>query len=236
MTFNFNAGPATLPKPVLEQAQKEFLDYHGLGISIIEASHRSKEFDEVIKSAEAGLRKLLQIPDSYAVLFLQGGASLQFAMVPMNIQGEGTADYIDTGAWSSKAFKEADNLGRAKIIASSKASNYDHIPTFSPELCSDDASYLHITSNNTIFGTQYKTFPEPPAGVPLVADMSSDILSRPLDVSKFGIIYAGAQKNIGPSGVTVVIIRKDLAERSPASLPTMLNYNTHIDKESLFNT
>ncbi len=236
MAFVFNAGPAALPKQVLEQAQEEFVNYRGLGYSIMEASHRSPEFSEVAEGAEASLRKLMGISDDYAVLFLQGGASTQFCMIPMNLQGSACAEYIDTGAWSSKAYKEAANLGQAKVIATSKEANYNYIPELGSLAMADDAAYLHITSNNTIFGTQYAAFPKAPAGVPMIADMSSDILSRPLNVNDFGIIYGGAQKNIGPAGVTLVVIRKDLAERSPDSLPTMLNYNTHISKGSMFNT
>jgi len=237
MTFNFNPGPAALPKEVLEQAHAEFLDFQGLGYSILEASHRSPEFKEVIDGAEALLRELLDIPAGYAVLFLQGGASSQFFMAPMNLLGpEQSADYADSGSWSTKAIKEAQRFGRVSIVASSKDANYTCIPEFDTSDCDPHAAYLHITSNNTIAGTQYADFPRPPAGVPLITDASSDILSRRLDVNGFGMIYAGAQKNLGPSGVTLVIIRKDLAERSPQTLPTMLNYNTHIEKGSTFNT
>ncbi len=237
MTYVFNAGPATLPKEVLKQAQAELVDFHGVGYSILEASHRSAEFDEVIGTGESLIRELLGISDDYAVLFLQGGASTQFCMIPMNFMGAGqSADYIDTGAWSSKAFKEADNLGQARVIASSKDKNYSYIPKLDGLDYDPQAAYLHITANNTIFGTEYAGYPSAPAGVPLIADMSSDYLSRPLDVNKFGMIYGGAQKNIGPAGVTLVILRRDLAERSPKSLPTMLNYNTHIGKGSMFNT
>ncbi len=235
MTYNFNAGPATLPKEVLIKAQQELVDYQGLGISIMEASHRSPEFDAVCKAAEANLRELMNISDDYAVLFLQGGASMQFCMVPMNLLPEGqSADYADTGAWSAKAIKEGKNLGNVNVVCSSKETTYNYIPALDTWNTDPNAAYLHITSNNTIYGTQYAEFPD--TGAPLIADMSSDILSRPLDISKFGVIYAGAQKNIGPSGVTLVIMRKDLAERTPAGTPTMLNYNTHIEKGSMFNT
>ncbi len=237
MTFNFNPGPAALPKEVLEKVQAEFLDFRGVGYSIAEASHRSPEFKEVIDGAEALLRELLDIPAEYAVLFLQGGASSQFFMVPMNLLGTGgSADYADSGSWSVKAIKEAQRFGKVNVVASSKAENYTCIPEFDTADCDPNAAYLHITSNNTIAGTQYALFPRPPAGVPLITDASSDILSRRIELRDFGLIYAGAQKNLGPSGVTLVIIRKDLAERSPEKLPTMLNYNTHIEKESTFNT
>lgn len=235
--YNFNAGPATLPTEVMQQAQEEFIDYRGLGYGIIEASHRSPDFDAVITEAEADLRQLLALPDRYATLFLQGGASMQFAMVPMNLMTcNGTADYIDTGAWSSKAFKEAAKQGTPQLVASGKDGKYTQIPDLDSLPLRANADYLHITSNNTIAGTQYARFPVPPDGVPLIADMSSDILSRRLNVEQFGVIYAGAQKNLGPSGVTLVILDKALAERSPKSLPTMLNYNTFIDKKSMFNT
>ena len=237
MVYNFSAGPAILPQDVLTKVQAELLDFKGIGFSIMEASHRSPAFQDVIDTAEAQLRQLMGIPDDYAVLFLQGGASSQFFTIPMNFMGDGqSADYADTGAWSAKAYKEAANLGSAKLACSSKGTTYNQIPDFNTWDCDPSAAYLHVTSNNTIYGTQFQSFPQPLAGVPMIADMSSDILSRPLNVKDFGMIYAGAQKNIGPSGVTLVIMRKELAERSPASLPTMLNYNTHIDKGSMFNT
>lgn len=235
--YNFNPGPAVLPRPVLLRAQAELVDYQGLGYSIIEASHRAPEFEAVIGRAESNLRELMGIPANYAVLFLQGGASLQFAMLPMNLLGAGqSADYADTGEWSAKAMKEAKLIGNIRTAASSKATKYDHIPAFAGWQMDPKAAYLHITSNNTIFGTQYASFPTPPAGVPLIADMSSDILSRAVNVSDFGVIYGGAQKNLGPSGVTVVIMRQDLAARAPANLPTMLKYSTHIEGKSLYNT
>ncbi len=237
MIYNFSAGPAILPQAVLKRAQEELLDFNGIGFSIMEASHRSPAFQDVIDTAEAPLRELMGIPDDYAVLFLQGGASSQFFTIPMNLVADGqSADYADTGAWSAKAYKEAANVSKAKLVCSSKESTYNQIPDTKTWDCDPKAAYLHITSNNTIYGTQFQSFPQPFDGVPLIADMSSDILSRPLNVKDFGMIYAGAQKNIGPSGVTLVIIRKDLAKRSPKSLPTMLNYNTHIDKGSMFNT
>ncbi len=233
-TYNFNAGPATLPAAVMEKAQSEFVQFGSLGFGILEASHRSPEFIAVADAAQANVRKLLGIGDDYAVLFLQGGASLQFSMVPMNIMRE-WADYADTGSWSNKAIKEAKRYGKVNVVASSKESNYCYIPALDEWEQDPSASYLHITSNNTIFGTQFQSFPVPAAGVPLVADMSSDIMSRPLDVSSFGLIYAGAQKNLGPSGLTLVIIRKDLAERA-GDLPTMLKYTTHIENDSMYNT
>ncbi len=233
--FNFNPGPAMLPTEVMEQAQHEFSDYHKTGMGIMEHSHRGTEFTEVIESAEKNIRELLDISDDYAVLFIQGGASLQFAMVPMNLHVPGTVmEYADTGAWSTAAIKEAKLIGDVKVVCSSKDTNYNKIPDIRHWKLDSKASYLHITSNNTIFGTQYHSFPETKA--PLIADMSSDFMSRTLDVSEFALIYAGAQKNIGPSGVAVVIMRKDLVKRTPASLPTMLKYGTYIDGKSLYNT
>ncbi|HAR68005.1 MAG TPA: 3-phosphoserine/phosphohydroxythreonine transaminase [Lentisphaeria bacterium] len=234
--YNFSAGPATLPAAVMQKAAEEFTDYQGLGYGILEASHRSKEFTAVIDGAESAIRELLSIPEDYSVLFLQGGASTQFAMIPMNLLGEGqTADYVDTGSWSQKAAKEGKLQGKANVVASS-GPNYTSIPDADSWNCTPDAAYLHITSNNTIYGTQFASFPTAPAGVPLIADMSSDILSRDFDVSNFGLIYGGAQKNLGPSGVTLVIARTDLISRGPANVPTMLRYDTHVDKASLYNT
>lgn len=233
--FNFNAGPAALPESVLLQAQKELLNFNGTGMSVMELSHRSKEYDAVHNSAKNRLKNILQISDEYEVLFLQGGASLQFSMVPMNLLTEDTVGYyILTGSWSEKAFKEAKKIGNTHVLASTKEENYTYIPEIDTSQIKENAAYVHITSNNTIYGTQWKSFPN--VSVPLVADMSSDILNRPIDVNQFGLIYAGAQKNLGPSGVTVVIIRKDLLARSSENLPTMLNYNTHADKNSLYNT
>ena len=235
--YNFNPGPATLPREVMETAQKSFVNYKNLGYGILEASHRSSEFEKVIKKAETNIRNLLGIPDDYAVLFLQGGASTQFAMIPMNIlAANGSADYAQTGSWSEKAIKEAKLSGDVRIVASSKETNYNKIPDFREWHLSENASYLHITSNNTIFGTQYHTYPKPLNGVPLVADMSSDILSKRFSVKEFGLVYAGAQKNLGPSGVTLVIVKQELAKRSPSTLPSMLNYTTHINSGSLYNT
>ncbi len=236
-TFNFNAGPAALPQAVMERAQKEFCDYHGSGCGIMEHSHRHKLFDEVLARATANLTELMEIPDTHAVVYIQGGASMQFAMIPMNLAIPGKPmEFADTGTWSSKAIKESKLFGDVKIIASSKEDKYTYIPDPAGMKPDADAAFFHITSNNTIYGTQYQTFPESPEGVPMLADMSSDIMSRKLDVSKFGMIYAGAQKNLGPSGMAVVIIRKDLAARTPANVPTMLRYSTYIDNNSLFNT
>ena len=234
--YNFNAGPSALPLEVLEIAQKELLDFQNSGMSLMEMSHRSATFEEVHNGAIARLRKIYNIPENYEVLFLQGGASLQFTMIPMNFLAEGkSASYVQTGAWSEKAAKEVKFFGTVKEAASTKANNYKNIPSLEEIKFDADDAYVHITSNNTIFGTQWKVFPET-GNVPLVADMSSDILSKPVDVSKFGIIYAGAQKNLGPSGVTVVIIRKDLLEAANKDIPTMLKYTTHADNNSLYNT
>lgn len=234
--FNFNAGPAALPFEVLQQAQAELLDFNGTGMSVMELSHRSKDYDQVHNQAKNLLKELMGIPEDYEILFLQGGASLQFAMVPMNILGANqVANYIITGSWSEKALKEAQNLGQVVIGASSKAQTHNFIPALDQLAIDSDQAYVHITSNNTIYGTQWQEFPDT-NGVPLVADMSSDILSKPFDVSKFGIIYAGAQKNLGPSGVTLVIIHKDLINKAPSEVPTMLKYSTHADSNSLYNT
>lgn len=233
--YNFGAGPAALPLPVLEKAQEELLDYAGSGMSIMEMSHRSKTFASVIEAAEAGLRRIMQIPADYDVLFLQGGASLQFAMVPMNLLPQGsTAEFVHTGSWASKAIQEAKKVGTVRVVWDGKNENYMRIPSPQELTFSKDAAYVHITSNETIGGIQYKRFPSTPT--PLIADMSSDILSRRIDVRQFGLIYAGAQKNIGPSGLAVVIIRKDLVERGVESLPIFLQYRTHAQEKSLYNT
>ncbi|HBC86182.1 MAG TPA: 3-phosphoserine/phosphohydroxythreonine transaminase [Lentisphaeria bacterium] len=233
--FNFNPGPAMLPTEVMEQAQHEFSDYHKTGCGIMEHSHRGAEFTEVIETAEKNIRELMNIGDEYAVLFIQGGASLQFAMIPMNLHVPGTSmEYADTGAWSAAAIKEAKFIGDVKVVCSSKDTKYNKIPDIRHWKLDAKASYLHITSNNTIFGTQYHSFPD--SKVPLIADMSSDFMSRVVDVDQFSLIYAGAQKNIGPSGVAVVIIKKELVKRTPANLPTMLKYGTYIDSNSLYNT
>lgn len=234
--FNFNAGPAALPLAVLEEAQAELVDFAETGMSVMELSHRSKEYEKVHTHAQKQLRQLLAIPEKYNILLLQGGASLQFAMVPLNLLHEGkTANYVLTGSWSEKALKEGEKLGNTIVGECSEDRNYCYIPDQEKIALDANHAYVHITSNNTIYGTQWHQFPDT-KNVPLVADMSSDILSRPLDISKFGIIYAGAQKNLGPSGVTVVIIRKDLLEQTPDNIPTMLKYTTHADKNSLFNT
>ncbi|MBR2345954.1 MAG: 3-phosphoserine/phosphohydroxythreonine transaminase [Lentisphaeria bacterium] len=235
--YNFSAGPAMLPEAVMRKAQAEFLDFQGSGSGMLELSHRGKYFQPVIDRAEANIRELLGISDDYAVVFVQGGASMQFAMLAMNLLNGGTADYVDTGVWSSKAAKEAKMFGNVNIAASSKETKYDHIPAASEWKLTPGAAYMHITTNNTIAGTQYMDIPTAPAGVPLIADMSSDIMSRAFDVNKLGMFYAGAQKNIGPSGVALVVIRKDLAARTDdAKVPTMLRYSTYINEGSMFNT
>jgi phosphoserine aminotransferase len=235
--YNFAAGPAMLPKDVMKRAEAEFTNYKDCGSGIMELSHRGKLFQPVIDRAEANVRELLNISDDYAVLFIQGGASLQFSMLAMNLLNGGTADYIDTGVWSNKAAKEAQMFGNVNIAASSKETKYDHIPAASEWKLTPGAAYMHITSNNTVAGTQYQTLPTPVAGVPLIADMSSDIMSRMFNVNDFGMIYAGAQKNLGPSGVALVIIRKDLVERTDNSkVPTMLRYSTYVENGSMFNT
>jgi phosphoserine aminotransferase len=234
--YNFSAGPAVLPLPVLEEAQRDLLALPGVGMSVLEISHRSKVFEEIIQGAEADIRRLGRIPDDYHVLFLQGGASLQFSMVPMNLlPAGGKADYIITGAWSKKAMKEAQKVGQINVAATTEPENFTRIPRQDELKLDPQAAYVHITTNNTIFGTQWRSEPEV-GNVPLVADASSDIFSRPIDVSKYGLIYAGAQKNLGPAGVTLVIVRDDLLARSPANLPTMLDYNTHAKNKSLYNT
>lgn len=234
--YNFSAGPAVLPEEVLKQAQEELLNYKGSGMSVMEMSHRSKTFDDIIKGAEADLRTLLDINDNYTILFLQGGATLQFSMVPLNIMPPNNkADYIITGAWSKKAVKEAKRVGTVNIAASTEEENFGRLPKQEELKLTEDASYVHFTSNNTIFGTQYKSEPEV-GNVPLVCDASSDFLHKKIDVNKYGLIYAGAQKNMGPAGATVVIIRKDLLERSSDELHTYLNYSIHAGKDSLYNT
>jgi phosphoserine aminotransferase len=234
---NFNAGPAVLPEPVLERAREAIWDVEGSGMGILEHSHRGKLFERVITDTEAEARRLASIPDDYAVLFVQGGASQQFAMVPMNlVPAGGTADYLLTGVWSEKAADEARKFGSVHVAGTTKAQQYTRV--LSPEECrySKSPAYVHLTTNNTIYGTQWGTLPPVPDGVPLVADASSDIMSRPIDVARHGLIYAGAQKNIGPSGIVLVIVRKDLLERAPASLPVMLQYRTFAKERSLYNT
>ena len=234
--YNFSAGPAVLPVPVLEQAQRDLVSLPGVGMSILEVSHRSKVFEDVLARAEADLRSLTGTPSSHRVLFLQGGASLQFAMVPMNLLPPGwTADYLITGVWSAKAAEEAKKFGNVHIAATTKAEQFTRIPRSEEIVMTPGAAYVHMTSNNTIFGTEWKDLPEV-GNVPLVSDASSDMLSRPIDMSRHALVYAGAQKNMGPAGVTVVIVRDDLLARSPASLPVMLSYAVHAENGSLYNT
>lgn len=234
--LNFNAGPAALPLSVLQEAEKNWLDYNGSGMAVMEFSHRSKEYEAIHQKAQDLLRSILSIPDSYEVLFLQGGASLQFSMVPMNLITEGKAgNYALTGVFADKALEEAKKIGQTYVAASSKEDNYRYIPNINDIVTSEDAAYLHITSNNTIYGTQWSQFPTN-QDIPLIADMSSDILSKAINIENFDLIYAGAQKNLGPSGVTVVIMNKKLLANSKTSLPTMLNYNTFAKNNSLYNT
>ncbi|WP_139996459.1 3-phosphoserine/phosphohydroxythreonine transaminase [Paenibacillus paridis] len=234
--FNFNAGPAAIPLEVLKQAQEQFVDYQGAGMSIMEMSHRSKLYEAVNNDSQALLRELFGVPDNYDVLLLQGGASTQFALLPLNLLQPGKPGaYVMTGAWADKALKEAKNIGETVIAASTEADKFMRMPTLSEIQVPSNASYVHLTSNETIGGTQFQEFPDT-GDVPLIVDMSSDILSRPVDVSKFGVIYAGAQKNLGPSGVTVVIIRKDLVENGSKTIPSMFRYSTHAKSGSLYNT
>lgn len=234
--YNFNAGPSALPLSVLEKAQAELVDFRGTGMSVMELSHRSAVYEEVHNQAISRLTELLSIPEDYEVLFLQGGASLQFSMVPMNLLKPGQkAGYIMTGSWSEKALSEAKLFGEPYQVASTKENQYRRIPGLDELQFNEADAYIHLTSNNTIYGTQWKHFPQT-GGVPLIADMSSDILSKPFDVSQFGLVYAGAQKNLGPSGVTVVIIRKDLLENVNTNIPTMLKYGIHAKNNSLYNT
>ena len=234
--YNFSAGPAVLPEEVLQEAADEMLDYRGTGMSVMEMSHRSKAYDTIIKEAEADLRELMNIPDNYKVLFLQGGASQQFAMIPMNLMKNRVADYIVTGQWAKKAYQEASLYGKANKIASSEDKTFSYIPDCSDLPISEDADYVYICENNTIYGTKFKTLPNT-KGKPLVADVSSCFLSEPVDVTKYGVIYGGVQKNIGPAGVVIVIIREDLiTDDVLEGTPTMLKYKTHADADSLYNT
>ena len=234
--YNFSAGPAVLPEEVLQEAADEMLDYRGTGMSVMEMSHRSKAYDTIIKEAEADLRELMNIPDNYKVLFLQGGASQQFAMIPMNLMKNRVADYIVTGQWAKKAYQEASLYGKANKIASSEDKTFSYIPDCSDLPISEDADYVYICENNTIYGTKFKTLPNT-KGKPLVADVSSCFLSEPVDVTKYGVIYGGVQKNIGPAGVVIVIIREDLIRDDvPTYCPTMLKYKTQADNDSLYNT
>ena len=234
--FHFSAGPAVLPLPVLEQAQRELIALPGVGMSVMEISHRSKTFEDILNTAIADIRELAAIPSNYKVLMLQGGATLQFSMVPMNLLGAGqTADYIDTGSWADKAIKEAKKVGTVNVTGSTKGDKYSRIPAQGELKLTPGAAYVHITSNNTIEGTEWKTLPDV-GDAPLVADTSSDMFHGPLDVGRFGLIYAGAQKNLGPSGVTLVIVREDLLARAQESLPIVMNYRTHAENNSLYNT
>lgn len=234
--YNFSAGPAVLPEEVLQEAADEMLDYRGTGMSVMEMSHRSKAYDTIIKEAEADLRELMNIPDNYKVLFLQGGASQQFAMIPLNLMKNRVADYIVTGQWAKKAYQEASLYGKANKIASSEDKTFSYIPDCSDLPISEDADYVYICENNTIYGTKFKTLPNT-KGKPLVADVSSCFLSEPVDVTKYGVIYGGVQKNIGPAGVVIVIIREDLiTEDVLPGTPTMLRYKIHADADSLYNT
>lgn len=233
--YNFSPGPATLPYPVLKEAARDIVNFHDKGIGLIELSHRSGEFMAVAEETERLIRELLAVPDNYKVLFLQGGASSQFFMIPMNLLGGGgKATYLNTGVWSKKAIKEAKLFGDIEVPFSSEETSFNRVPADDEYTVAPDSEYLYLVSNNTIYGTQFAQFPEKNAM--LVCDMSSDILSRPLDISRFGIIFAGAQKNMGPAGVTTVIIRQDLLDRTPDNVPTMLRYQTHADKGSMFNT
>lgn len=234
--YNFSAGPSVLPLEVLEQVQKDLLNYEGSGQSVMEMSHRSKEYQKIIDDAEANLRELMNIPDNYKVLFVQGGGTLQFAMVPLNLlRNSKKADYVLTGTWAKKAYKEAVKFGDIKAIASSEDDKFTWVPKIKKEDIREDADYVYITTNNTIYGTKFNYVPET-GDIPLVADMSSNILSEVVDVSKFGVIWAGAQKNVGPAGATIVIIREDLIGFADASVPTYLDYKIHADNGSMYNT
>ena len=234
--YNFSAGPSMLPESVLRRAADEMLDYHGCGQSVMEMSHRSKEYQGIIDSTESLLREVMGIPDNYKVLFLQGGASSQFAMIPMNLMAKnGKADFVLTGQWATKAYKEGARYGEANVVASSKDKTFTYIPDLDPSTFTKDADYFHICMNNTIYGTRFTKLPET-GDVPLVADISSCILSEPIDVSKFGVLHAGAQKNMAPAGLTVVIIREDLIGHAMDITPTMFNYKTHADNGSMYNT
>jgi phosphoserine aminotransferase len=234
--YNFSAGPSMLPEAVLKKAASEMVDYQGTGQSVMEMSHRSPEYEAIIYGAEALIREVMGIPENYQVLFLQGGASTQFAMVPLNLYGEKKkADIVNTGIWSKKAISEAKRYGSVRVVATSEDKNFSYIPKLTKDMFDQDASYAHITTNNTIFGTRYREIPDT-GNVPLVADMSSNIISEVYDITKFGLIYAGAQKNIGPAGVTLVIIRDDLVGKALDFTPTMYNYKTHVEEKSMYNT
>lgn len=233
--YNFSAGPAVLPEEVLKEAAQEMMDYKGSGMSVMEMSHRSKDFQDIIDEAEKDLRELMNIPDNYKVLFLQGGASLQFSMIPMNLLVKGKADVINTGLWSKKAIKELKKIGTCNLIASSEEAGFSYIPKTTKDMFDPDADYVYICENNTIYGTKYHQLPDT-GEVPLVADLSSCILSEPIDVTKYGLIFAGAQKNMGPAGLTVVIIREDLIGKADEKTPSMLDYKTYAENDSMFNT
>jgi phosphoserine aminotransferase len=234
--WNFNPGPATMPVAVLEKAKNEMLNYAGTGMSVMELSHRSKAYEAIQNDARALLAELLGIPSNYKVLFLQGGASFQFAMIPMNLLPAGkSADYILSGYWAQKAFKEAKTMGTVRVAGTTESVNFNRIPEPNEIQLDADAAYVHVTSNNTIFGTQWKSFPKT-GNVPLIGDMSSDILSRKFDVSQFGMVYAGAQKNLGPAGVVVAVVREDLVNAGRADIPAIMKYSTHVENDSLYNT
>ena len=234
--FNFSAGPAVLPTPVLEKARDELLDWHGRGMSIMEMSHRGKDFTGVIESAEADLRTLMGIPSNYKVLFLQGGATQMFAQIPMNLLAGGSADYVVTGSWSKKAIKEAQRVGKARLAGSTEADAFTRLPGAAELSFDPSAAYVHLCTNETIHGVEMFDLPETPAGVPVVADMSSHILSRPMDVSKYGLIYAGAQKNIGPAGLVIVIVREDLLGKAAPTTPTVMDFAVMAENGSMLNT
>jgi len=233
--YNFSAGPSMLPLPVLEQAAKEMCDYQGSGMSVMEMSHRSKVYDAIIKEAFATFRRVMNVPENYKILFVQGGASTQFSAVPLNLMKNGKADYVVSGEFSKKAYKEAQKYGDVKLLASSEDTNFDRIPAFTKEDVRPDADYVHICFNNTIYGTHFDKIPDT-GSVPLVCDMSSCIMSEPVDISRFGVIYAGAQKNIGPAGLTVVIVREDLLGNARKDTPVMLDYKTLAESDSMYNT
>ena len=234
--YNFSAGPSMLPLEVLKRVQSKLLDYEGSGMSVMEMSHRSKYYDAINNEAEALLRELMHIPENYDIIFVQGGASMQFEAIPLNLHTNGKADYILSGNFSSKSYKEAKKFTDAKAAASSEDKNFTYIPKTTPDMFRKDADYVHICVNNTIFGTRFTEIPETPAGVPLVGDISSNILSEEMDVTKYGVLYGGAQKNVAPAGVTVVIVRKDLQDKASPLCPTMLKWKTQIDQKSLYNT
>ncbi|MDP2784133.1 MAG: 3-phosphoserine/phosphohydroxythreonine transaminase [Sulfurimicrobium sp.] len=234
--YNFSAGPAMLPQEVLEQARDELLNWHGCGMSVMEMTHRGKDFSAIIAQAEADLRELLNVPANYKVLFLQGGATMQFAQIPLNLLAGRSADYLVTGAWSKKAFKEANKVGTARLVASTESSGFTRLPSAAELEYGPDAAYLHLCTNETVHGVEIHDPAAFRTSVPIIADMSSHILSRPVDISQYGLIYGGAQKNVGPAGLTLVIVREDLLGRAPANLPTMLDYSIQAENGSMLNT